>query len=275
MNVQDGPISLGSLEQYMRQVKRTPHLTDEEEARLLKQVAQGRDGQQARDRLIAGYQPLVIGLAKRFVRNAQDMELLDFIQEGNIGLLQAFDKYDGCKEASSFRSFAFAWARGAMLAALWQFEGTFRIPVQKARAIRQMNAASTRLLAELGREPTPAEVAQEMRIKERDVRELIVLQEQRVVSLHTPLDEDEDISLEDVIADPGASAFAEDGFLSVDDVLEQLTERERVVIQLRYGFTDGRAYTPREIASLLGVTLSTVQMVDRQARVRLRRALSA
>ncbi len=275
MESQDRYISLGSLEQYMRQVKRTLPLTEDEEVRLLALVAQDGDAQQARDRLIEGYQPLLIGLAKRFARHSQDMELLDFIQEGNIGLLQAFEKYDGCKDASSFRSFVFAWARGAMLAALWQFEGTFRLPVQKVKAIRQMHAVSTRLLAELRREPTIAEIAREMGLKERDVRELIVLQEQQVVSLHTPLDEDGDLSLEDAIPDPAASAFAEDGFLSVDDVLEKLTERERVVIQLRYGFTDGRPYTPREIADLLGVTLSTVQMVDRQARIRLRRALSA
>jgi RNA polymerase sigma factor (sigma-70 family) len=275
MESQDRYISLGSLEQYMRQVKRTPQLTEDEEAQLLALVAQGVDVQQARDRLIEGYQPLLIGLAKRFARHSQDMELLDFIQEGNIGLLQAFEKYDGCKDASSFRSFVFAWARGAMLAALWQFEGTFRLPVQKARAIRQMQVVSTRLLSELRREPTIAEIAREMGLKERDVRELIVLQEQQVVSLHTPLDEDSDISLEDAIPDPAASTFAEDGFLTVDDVLEKLTERERVVIQLRYGFTDGRPYTPREIAELLGVTLSTVQMVDRQARTHLRRALGA
>ncbi len=273
--IQDYGVSLGALDQYMREVSWTPRLTNEEEVQLLQCLETGVDVQQARDRLVEGYQPLLIGLAKRFVRHCQRMELLDLVQEGNIGLLQALEKYDVCKGGSSFRTFAFAWVRGTMLTALWQQEATMRLPAQKVRAIRQMHATNTRLLALLGREPTLAETAKEMGMREWDVRELVVLQEQEVVSLHLTLDEDGETSLADLIADPAASGFADEGFSSVEDILEQLTERERVVITLRYGFKDGQAYTQQQVADLLNVPLSTVQMVDRRAKMRLRRALVA
>ena len=267
--------ALGALEQYMRQVKQIPPLTSEEEVVLLLSIECSTCISQARERLIEGYQPLIIGLAKRFVRDCRQMELLDLIQEGNLGLLQALQHFDSSKEEASFRTFAFAWIRGVMLTAFWQHEGRIRLPLSKVRAIRRMSVVNTRLLSLLSREPTVAETAREMGMAERDVRELIVLQEQQVVSLHMPLEEDDGLALEDVIIDPAASAFAEDGFSSIDDVLERLTERERVVIKLRYGFDGGQAYTQREIADLLGVDVATVQLVDRRAKKRLHRALCA
>src|SRR5258708_29920293 len=112
-----------------------------------------------------------------------------------------------------------------------------------------------------------------MNLSGRDVRELVIFQDQQIVSLQMALDDDGDPRLEDVIEDPAASSFAEDGFVSVEDVLEHLNERERTVIRLRYGFVDGRACTQQEAADALGVALSTVQMIDRRAKMRLRRAL--
>ena len=257
---------------YMREVRQTPQLTSEEEAQLLLDLASRTDVPQARERLTAGYQPLVIGLAKRFVRHCQGVELLDLVQDGNEALLHALEKYDVRRGESSFRTFAFTWIRTALLAVVWQYQGALRLPMHKLRAIRQMGVVNTRLLAELGREPTLAETAQAMDLSEREVRELVILQEQQMVSLHMTLD-DGDTRLEDVIEDATVSPFADDGFVSVEDVLEYLTERERTVIQLRYGFVDGRAYTQKEAADALGVALSTVQMIDRRARMRLRRAL--
>jgi len=273
-NGQDNSLSFTAYDQYMRQVTWIPLLTSEEETQLLWCIACGVDGQQARDRLVEGCQYMVIGLAKRFVRDCHHMELLDFIQEGNIGLLRAIGKYDASKATSSFKTLAFAWVRGHMLMAYWQYERAISIPLHKIRAIRQMNDRSTRLLALLGREPTVAELAREMEVRERDIQELIVLQEQQLVSLHQPL-EDGETFVENVLEDPAASAFVDDGFSSVDDVLDKLTERERVVFQLRYGLVDGREYTQKEVAELLGVALSTVQMVDRRARMRLRKVLVA
>ena len=266
-------IPLTAHELYMREVRHTPQLTSDEEARLLLYLASGNDAQPSRDRLVAGYQPLVIGLAKRFVRHCQGVELLDLVQDGNEALLHALDKFDVHRGESSFRTYVFIWIRTTMLAAVWQYQGAIRLPMHKLRAIRQMGIVNTRLLSELGREPTLAETAQAMDLSERDVRELVVLQEQQIVSLHMMLDDDGDTRLEDVIEDAAAFPFADDGFVSVEDVLDCLNERERTVIQLRYGFADGRAYTQREAADALGVSLTIVQKIDRRAKMRLRRAL--
>jgi RNA polymerase primary sigma factor len=267
--------ALGALPQFMSEVKRTPQLSVEEEAELLLTLKSGMKNVQARDRLITGYQPLLIGLAKRFARNCKQLELLDLVQEGNLGLLQALEKYDGNSSESSFQTFAFSWVRTVMLTAFWQYEQPIRFPLHKVRAIRQMGIVNTRLLSELGREPTIAETAHEMGVRERDVQELIVLQEQEVVSLHTFPFEDGAFSIEETIADPTASDFAEDRFSSVEEALESLPESEQVVIKLRFGFNDGQAYTQKEIADLLSVAISTVVALDRRAQKRLRRALYA
>lgn len=270
-------ISFSAYEQYMRQVKQTPQLTNEEETNLLLAIQSGVEVCQARDRLVEGYQPLLIGLAKRFVRRCKEMELLDLVQEGNLGLLQAIEKYDVSKGESSFKTFAFAWVRGTMLTAFWRYEGAIRLPLNKVQAIRQMGVVNTRLLSLLGREPTIIETAQEMQVNERDVRELIVLQEQQVVSLYAFPTEDDDLSLEDVVADPTASLFMDDSSIPtpLETALASLPDRERIVVNLRYGFDDGQTRTQREVAHLLGVTLSTVEAVDRRAQRRLRQALCA
>ena len=268
-------LSLSAVDQYMREVRRIPQLTHDEEAHLLSCISREIDVKQARDRLVGGYQSLVIGLAKRFVRDCTHLEFLDFVQEGNSGLLRAVEKYDGNQAASSFKTFAFAWVRGAMLTAYWQYERAITLPLNQVRAIQHMQAACNRLLAQLGREPTNAEVAREMGVKEQKVQALLALQEQQVVSLHTRVDAESNTSFEDVLEDSTAAAFADDGFFSVEDVLHLLTRHERRVFQLRYGLTDGCAHTQREVADVLGIALSTVQILDRRARMRLREALSA
>ena len=191
-HVQDVPLS--AIEQYLRGVKLAAPLLDEEEAQLLRCVEQAkrcpdacvlRTAEQARARLVESYQPLLISLARRYVRHCREMELLDLVQEGNLGLLQALEKFDSSAGSGSFRTWAFSWVRGLMLLALWQYEGTIRLPLEKARAVRQMGMANTRLLAGLGREPTIEEIAVGMAISEKDVRGLVVLQEQAVVSIHT------------------------------------------------------------------------------------------
>ena len=267
-------VPLTAKEQYMREVRQISQLSDEEAAHLLLCIERGENVKQSRDRLIEGYQPLVIGLAKRYIRYCQHVELLDLVQEGNLGLFQALDKYDRTLCGSSFVVWAFSWIRGMMLTALWQHEGAIRIPLKKARAIREMNTVNARLLAQLHREPTIAETAQEMKLAEQDVRELIVLQEQHVVSISTYSLDDEDVSLEDILPDTSYTPS-----LPVSSALEKalaaLTERERLVVRLRFGFDDGQARTQREVAHLLNVALSTVATIDRKAQMRLRKALSA
>jgi len=272
---QDYGRSLTAFSQYMREVKWIPQCTAEEEKHLLHCLVDGVEVQRTRDRLVEGCQEMIIGLARRFARDCQHMEFLDFVQEGNIGLLQAIQKYDIGREGASFRTVVFAWARGHMLMAYWRDERAIGVPLSKVRALRQMNVVLVQLLALLGREPTALEIAREMAVKERDVHELLALQDQQLVSLHTTLDEDGETSLEDILEDSQASAFANDGFSSVDDVLGILTEQERSVIQLRYGLTDGCAYSQQEVAHLLGVSLPVVQKLDRRAKMRLREALAA
>lgn len=271
---QGNSVSLSALDQYMCEVTWTEQLTSEEERQLCLQLVEGMLAQHVRDRLVEGCQHMIVGLAKRFVRGCHHMEFLDFVQEGNRGLLEAMNRYDGRRTESSFKTYAFTWVRVTMLLAYWQHERAIRVPLHKVRSIRRMNSSKMQLLASLGREPTVAEIGKEMGMRGRDVQELLTLQEQQVMSLHMPLDDGETL-LEEVLEDPVDTAFTDDGFSSVEDVLDLLPERERAVIQLRYGLVDGCVYTQQEVAHLLGIGLSTVQVLDRRAKMRLRRSLAA
>jgi RNA polymerase primary sigma factor len=265
---QDGP--LGALEQYLRGVRWTEPLLDEEEAGLLCCIEQGRveqekhiadacilrTAEQARTRLIEGYQPLLLGLAKRYVRHCRTMELLDLVQEGNFGLLQATEKYDRRIGLGSFRTWAFSWVRGMMLIALWQYEGAIRLPQEKARAVRRLTMVSAQLCTVLGREPTLEEMAEVMGVRENVVRELMILREQHVVSLYAFTDDDGNYSMEETIVDPTSTAVEDIGDL-LADALVMLPDHERLVIHLRYGFEDGQSRTQKEVASLLGVSSGT------------------
>jgi RNA polymerase primary sigma factor len=267
---QDRQASLSFLDQYIREVKWIPPLTDEEEACLLQQI----ECDQARVRLIEGYQGLVLKLAKRYRQHCHELELLDLVQEGNLGLLRALERYDGRIHETSFHTWAYSWVRGMMFSALLR-EGAFHLPARTARLIRQMNKVKRSLLFLLGREPTIAETAADMQISEREVRELLVLEEQReVLRLHMPLNEEGDTALEDIIADPAAAAVTDEGFSTVEDILGCLAESERAVLLLRYGFGDRCAHTQREVAEQLGLTSSLVRVIEQRARKQLRRALA-
>jgi RNA polymerase primary sigma factor len=270
----DQDLPLGALEQYRREVNRIDPLTSEEERRLLRHIEQGQEAQQAYTRLIEGYLPLVWGIARRYARSCRELDLLDLVQEGNLGLLQACKNFDGSKCGSSFSMWAYSWVRGMIRCALLR-EGAIRLPLRKAKAVRRMREVNKRLYAVLGHEPTLEETAREMGVTLSQVHELVILQEQRIVSLHAPVDEDGEILLEEVIADPSASVDAEDEFTSVEDVLGRLTDLEGAVMKLRYGVEDGQPRTQREVAELLGLKLSTVQMIDGRAKRRLRRSLVA
>jgi RNA polymerase sigma factor (sigma-70 family) len=284
--VQDVPLS--AIEQYLRGVKLTRPLLDEEEAQLLQCIERGkdeqtkhspnacilRDAEQARTRLIEGYQALLISLAKRYVRHCREMELLDLVQEGNLGLLQAIEKFKSKADSCSFRTWVFSWVRGCMLLALTRYEGAIRLPLEKMRIVRRMEMANTRLLAVLGREPTIEEIAIEMNASKKERRDLIVLQEHVVLSIHAFPLEDEDCPLEDAIVDPCESNNDDEDLRDLlRDALVMLPDRERFVINLRYGFDDGRVYSLKEVAYLLGVSTARVAGLHRRAQVRLRKML--
>ena len=268
----DDGLPLTAIDQYMRQVRLIPQLTDEEEGRLLLCIASDVDARQARDRMAEGYQQMIVNLARRYARNCHHLDVLDLAQEGSEGFLRAVEKFDVNMGVASFKTLAFAWVRGSMLMAYWRYERALRIPLNKVRAIRQMNNVSVQLLAALGREPTIAEIAREMGCRERDVQELVVLQDQHVVSLHAPL-EDGETFLEEVLEDSMDTTPVDDGWYSADEVLETLTEREQEIIRLRYGLVDGRSYTQKEIATRLGVSPSRVAVLEHRAKMRLRQAL--
>ena len=265
---QDASSSFGALQQYLRQVKWTPRLTEEEEAQLLQQ----RGCEQARARLVEGYQPMVLGMAKRYQRHVQEMELMDLVQEGNEGLLRALQGYDGSLGEASFRTWAFAWIRGMMYHALLR-EGAIRLPQRKAEAIRQMDAIGGELYCLLGRQPTATELAWEIGVSERDLYELMVLQAQRVVSLDAPVDEEGEVTLAETVAD-STVADVDEGMASPEDLFQHVTEQQRAVLLVRYGFGDGQPRTQAETARVLGMKLNKVQELDRRARIRLRKALA-
>jgi len=282
-------LPFGALEQYLREVNAIPQLSDEEERQLLLHIEAGKaeqakscpdDGmlalaRSARARLVEGYQALVIGLAKRYLRLCKELELLDLVQEGNLGLLQALDTYHPHLERASFRTWAFAWVRGKVFLAIWRYEGAIRLPLETVRMMRRMEKVSERLLSMLHREPTIEEIAKTMGIAERDVRELIVLREQKVVSLYTLPVEDDANTLEEAFPDvSGLASSAGDAMVTLEEAMALLPERERVVVKLRYGFEDGQARSHREVAALLDVPFSTVAALDRRAQARLRKVLA-
>ena len=265
---QDRYVPLGALEQYVRQVNQTPPLAEEEETQLLKRC----ECDQARDRLVAGYQRFVFGMAKRYRRYAKELDLMDLVQEGNVGLLQALAAYDGSVRETSFRTWTFAWIRGMMYHALLR-EGAIRLPRYKAEAIRQIDAISSELYGELGRQPTVAEIAREMGFTVLDMCELMALQARQVVSLETPVDEDGEVTLGETIEGPAVPVAAREEVPSLEGILDHLSEQQRAVILTRYGIGSGQPRTQAETARLLGMKLSRVQELDRRARVRLRVAL--
>jgi RNA polymerase sigma factor (sigma-70 family) len=266
-------VSLAALDQYLQEVRWISPLTRDEESSLLSCIEWGKNVQQARDRLIQGYQPLMIGLAKRFARYCRDMDFLDLVQEGNAAFLQGIEKYDVRKQESSFGTFIFSWVRVAMLTALWRYQGSIRLPLHKVRAIKRMKVINDELLLLLGREPTIAETASAMGITEWQARECTALQEQRVVSLDMLVDENEDMTIGEMIEDTtGNTLLGEEGS-SLEEMLQCLTEQERSVVFARYGLGDHRFHTQQEVAQLLGMRLYKVRELDRRARIRLRRML--
>jgi RNA polymerase primary sigma factor len=285
---QEADMTLYALDQYRREVSWIPALTSEEEAQLLHCIRCSKgerstscpdahmcmEAQRAYTRLVEGYQSLVLRIARRYERHCREMDLLDLVQEGNEGLLHAIERHNGNQDGLSFSTWAFSWIRGMMYRALLR-EGAMYLPRRKGEAIRQMGTVGDTFYCVLGRQPTVEEMAGAMGMTEREIRELVVLKEQQVVSLFLPQDQDGEMFLEDVLEDHEDSSSADDGFSSVGDVLGTLTEREQMVIRLRYGFVDGRVYTQKEVADQLGVTSSRVAVLERRAKLRLRKALES
>ncbi|TEB07198.1 RNA polymerase sigma factor SigA [Pelotomaculum schinkii] len=254
---------------YLKEIGRVPLLTPEEEVDLAKRMELGDDG--AKRRLAEANLRLVVSIAKRYV--GRGMLFLDLIQEGNLGLIKAVEKFD-YRKGYKFSTYATWWIRQAITRAIADQARTIRIPVHMVETINKLVRVQRQLLQELGREPSPEEIAKEMNISEEKVREIQKIA-QEPVSLETPIGEEEDSHLGDFIEDHDARAPAEEASFTLlreqlDEVLKTLTEREQRVLRLRFGLDDGRARTLEEVGQKFGVTRERIRQIEAKTLRKLR-----
>jgi len=254
---------------YLKEIGRVPLLTPEEEVELAKGMERGDE--ESKRRLAEANLRLVVSIAKRYV--GRGMLFLDLIQEGNLGLIKAVEKFDH-RKGFKFSTYATWWIRQAITRAIADQARTIRIPVHMVETINKLIRVSRQLLQELGREPAPEEIANEMGISEDKVREIMKIA-QEPVSLETPIGEEEDSHLGDFIEDHDARAPAEEASFTLlreqlDEVLETLTDREQKVLRLRFGLDDGRARTLEEVGQKFGVTRERIRQIEAKTLRKLR-----
>lgn len=254
---------------YLKEIGKVPLLTGDEEMTLAKRMEAGDDN--AKKELAEANLRLVVSIAKRYV--GRGMSFLDLIQEGNLGLIKAVEKFDYTK-GFKFSTYATWWIRQAITRAIADQARTIRIPVHMVETINKLIRVSRQLLQEYGREPTPAEIGKEMGFTEEKVREIQKIA-QDPVSLETPIGEEEDSHLGDFIPDEDAPAPAEAASYALlkeqlIEVLNTLTEREEKVLRLRFGLDDGRARTLEEVGKEFNVTRERIRQIEAKALRKLR-----
>ncbi|MBQ3610662.1 MAG: RNA polymerase sigma factor RpoD [Firmicutes bacterium] len=254
---------------YLKEIGKVPLLTAAEEIELAKRMEAGDE--YAKQKLCEANLRLVVSIAKKYV--GRGMLFLDLIQEGNLGLIKAVDKFDWTK-GYKFSTYATWWIRQAITRSIADQARTIRIPVHMVETINKLIRVSRQLLQEEGREPSPDEIAAEMGISVEKVREILKIA-QEPVSLETPIGEEEDSHLGDFIPDEDAPAPAEAAAFSMlkeqlVDVLGTLTEREQKVLKLRFGLEDGRARTLEEVGKQFDVTRERIRQIEAKALRKLR-----
>lgn len=254
---------------YLKEIGKIPLLKPHEEVELAKRMLEGDEI--AKQRLVEANLRLVVSIAKRYV--GRGMLFLDLIQEGNLGLIKAVEKFD-YERGFKFSTYATWWIRQAITRAIADQARTIRIPVHMVETINKLIRVSRQLLQELGRDPKPEEIAKEMDMSEEKVREIMKIA-QDPVSLETPIGEEEDSHLGDFIPDEDALAPAEAAAYSllkdqIEEVLGSLNEREQKVLKLRFGLEDGRARTLEEVGKEFDVTRERIRQIEAKALRKLR-----
>lgn len=269
LSVPEGVSIEDPVRMYLKEIGKVPLLSAEREIELAKRMEEGDED--AKKELAEANLRLVVSIAKRYV--GRGMLFLDLIQEGNLGLIKAVEKFDYHK-GYKFSTYATWWIRQAITRAIADQARTIRIPVHMVETINKLIRVSRQLLQELGREPTPEEIAAELDMPVERVREILKIS-QEPVSLETPIGEEEDSHLGDFIQDDNVPVPAEAAAQTLlkeqlDEVLDTLTEREQKVLRLRFGMDDGRARTLEEVGKEFDVTRERIRQIEAKALRKLR-----
>ena len=269
LSVPEGVSIEDPVRMYLKEIGKVSLLTADEEIELAKRMEQGDE--EAKKRLAEANLRLVVSIAKRYV--GRGMLFLDLIQEGNLGLIKAVEKFD-YRKGYKFSTYATWWVRQAITRAIADQARTIRIPVHMVETINKLIRVSRQLLQELGREPTPEEIAEEMKMPVDRVREILKIS-QEPVSLETPIGEEEDSHLGDFIQDDNVPVPADAAAFTLlkeqlIEVLGTLTEREQKVLRLRFGLDDGRARTLEEVGKEFNVTRERIRQIEAKALRKLR-----